>query len=106
MDVLITDDTGAVPFVEQRTIQKDEWVVLGAPTASIPAESMDYRSRRPDNHRASGPTGVFLEMEWGLDMDWYDQDACWRPYIPLKMDSVDGKSLSESGSEIGSSILI
>ena len=97
MDILITDDSGNVPFVKQRIAQKDEWIILNAPSAGVPMEAMDYRSRRPDRHRATGPTGVFLEMEWGLDMDWYDHDACWRPYIPLKTDTVEGGPLSATG---------
>ena len=32
-------------------------------------------------------------------MDWYDHDACWRPYIPLKADSVGVEPLSASGSD-------
>lgn len=46
-----------------------------------------------------GPTGVFLEMEWGLDMDWYDHEASWRPYIPLRPLAADGKAVSASGSD-------
>lgn len=38
-------------------------------------------------------------MEWGLDIDWYDHDACWRPYIPLKADSVGVEPLSGSSSD-------
>lgn len=38
-------------------------------------------------------------MEWGLDMDWYDHEASWRPYIPLKPLATDGKAISESGSD-------
>ena len=89
MDLLITDGSGSVPLVEQRTLQKDKWIVLNGPTVGIPMEAMDYQSRRPDEHRATGPTGVYLEMEWGLDMDWYDREACWRPYIPLRMERSD-----------------
>ena len=74
-------------------------MALNALTAAIPAEAMDYKTRRADDHRATGPTGVFLEMEWGLDMDWYDHDASWRPFIPLKpSDSIEG-ALSGSGSD-------
>ena len=99
MDLLITDDSGCVPLVEQRTLQKDEWVVLNAPSIGIPLEAMDYRFRRPDEHRATGPTGAFLEMEWGLDMDWYDREACWHPYIPLRTDNAGEERLSGSGSD-------
>lgn len=99
MDVLIADESGSVPLVEHRIVQKDEWVVLNDPTIGIPTEATDYRSRRPDEHRATGPTGVYLEMEWGLDLDWYDHEACWRPYIPQKPESVNGESLSVSGSD-------
>ena len=97
MDVLPTDDKGFVPLMEFRTIGKDEWIGFNTHLAVIPAEAMDYRSRRPDDRRATGPTGVFLEMEWGLDMDWYDHDASWRPYIPLKPLATDGRAVSESG---------
>jgi len=36
-------------------------------------------------------------MEWVLDMDWYDHDTCWRPYIPLKAEGVGVEPLSKSG---------
>ncbi|EDQ98479.1 uncharacterized protein LACBIDRAFT_300221 [Laccaria bicolor S238N-H82] len=83
-------------------------MALNASAMTIPAEAMDYRSRKADDHRATGPTGVFLEMEWALDTDWYDRDASWRPFIPTKSDdSVEG-TLSESGQDwffdLGSSI--
>ena len=80
-------------------MQKDKWIVLNGPMTGIPMEAMDHRSRRPDQHRATGPTGVFLEMVWGLDMDWYDRDACWRPYIPLKTTDAGGEPLSGTGSD-------
>ena len=38
-------------------------------------------------------------MEWGLDLDWYDHEACWRPYIPQRTDSGGGEPLSVSGSD-------
>jgi len=38
-------------------------------------------------------------MEWGLDMDWYDCEACWHPYIPLRMEDAEGEPLSKSGSD-------
>ena len=97
MDVLPTDDRGFVPLMEFRTIGKDEWIGFNTHLAVIPVEAMDYRSRRPSERRDSGPTGVFLEMEWALDMDWYDHEASWRPYIPLKPLAADGKAVSESG---------
>ena len=97
MDILPTDDKGFVPLMEFRTLGKDEWVGFNTHLAVIPVEAMDYRSKRPDDRRTTGPTGVFLEMEWALDMDWYDHDASWRPYIPLKPLAVDGKAVSESG---------
>jgi len=99
MDLLIVDDSGCMPSVEQRMIQKDEWVILNAPLAVIPMEAMDHRSHRPTEHQPTGPTGVYLEMEWSLDMDWYDRDASWRPYIPLKPDIAEGEPLSESRSD-------
>jgi len=90
MDLLIVDDLGCVPSVEQQMIQKDKWVILNTPLAVIPMEAMDHRLRRPTEHRLTGPTGVYLEMEWSLDMDWYDRDASWCPYIPLKRDAYSG----------------
>ena len=75
-----TSPSGNVPLVEHRIVKKDEWVVLNDPTIGIPTEATDYRSRRPDEHRAMGPTGVYLEMEWGLDLDWYDHEACTSSY--------------------------
>ena len=99
MDVLPTDDRGFVPLMEFRTIGKAEWIGFNTHLTVIPVEAMDYRSRKPDEQRPTGPTGVFLEMEWGLDMDWYDHDASWRPYIPLKPLAADGKTMSSSGSD-------
>jgi len=60
---------------------------------------MAHESHQPDEHWAMGSTGIYLEMEWGLDMDWYDHNACWHPYIPLKMEGVRGEPLSTSGSD-------
>ena len=99
MDVLPSDDRGFVPLMEFRTIGKDEWIGFGTHLAVIPVEAMDYRSRRPIERRDTGPTGVYLEMEWGLDMDWYDHDASWRPYIPLKPLAADGKAVSRSSND-------
>jgi len=99
MDILITDDSGNVPLVEQRIVQKDDWIVLNGSMTGIPIEAMDYRSHRPSEHRATGPTGVFLDMEWGLDMDWYNRDACWRPYIPLRPEEAGGEPLSDTSSD-------
>ena len=99
MDFLLVDESGNVPLVEQRVVQKDEWITLNAPSMGIPMEAMDHRARRPDVHRPTGPTGVYLEMEWALDTDWYDRDASWRPYIPLKPDVADGGPLSKSQSD-------
>lgn len=96
MDLLLLDDSDSMPSIEQRVIQKDDWVVLNAPSVGIPMEAMDHRSRRPDEHQATGPTGVYLEMEWGLDMHWYNRDASWRPYIPLKPTIGEGEPLSGS----------
>ena len=99
MDVLPTDDKGFVPLMEFRTIDKDEWIGFSTHLTVIPVEAMDYRSQRPPERRATGPTGVYLEMEWGLDMDWYDHEASWRPYIPLKPLAPDGKAASGSGND-------
>jgi hypothetical protein len=99
MDVLPLDDRGFVPLMEFRTVSKDEWIGFNSHLAVIPAEAKDYRLQRPNDRRATGPTGAFLDMEWGLDMDWYNHDASWRPYIPLKPLAPDGKAVSESGSD-------
>ena len=99
MDLLITDNSGSVPFVDWRAMQKDEWIILNALTIGIPTEALDYKLCRPDDPQATGPTGVFLEMEWGLDIDWYDHNTCWCPYIPVKTVSTDGEPLSGSGSD-------
>jgi len=69
MDVLPSDNRGFVPLMECRTIGKDEWIGFNTHMAVIPVEAMDYRSQRPIERCTTGPTGVFLEMEWGLDMD-------------------------------------
>ena len=99
MDLLITDNSGSIPFVNWWATQKDEWIILNAPTIGIPTEALYYKLCCPDDPRATGPTGVFLEMEWGLDMDWYDHNTCWCPYIPVKTASTDGEPLSGSGSD-------
>ena len=38
-------------------------------------------------------------MEWGLDLDWYDCNASWRPYIPLKPEGTGESSISKSGND-------
>lgn len=97
MDTLFTDSLGRVPTIEFRTVGNDSWTALDALTTAIPVEAMDYRLKKADDHCSTGPTGVYLEMEWGLDMDWYDHDASWRPFIPLKTAESSGAALSESG---------
>jgi hypothetical protein len=99
MDILFVDDCGAVPPVEFRTMDQTDWVALNVSAAAIPIEAMEYRSRRSFEHRLKGPTGVYLEMEWGLDLDWYDSNASWRPYIPLKSEGLGGPTISKSGSD-------
>jgi len=99
MDVLPTDDRGFIPLMEFCTVGKDEWIGFNTHLTVIPGEAMDYRSWWLDKRCATGPTGVYLEMEWGLDMDWYDHEAGWRPYIPLKLLAPDGKAVSESGDD-------
>ena len=96
MDALFVDDLGRVPTAEFRMVGKDSWMALNASSLVIPAEAMDYRMRRADDCHATGPTGIFLEMEWGLDMDWYDHDASWRPFIPLRPDDPGEEALSSS----------
>lgn len=97
MDILFPDDLQETPTIEFHSIEGESWMALNASASVIPAEAKDYRARKADENRATGPTGVFLEMEWAIDMDWYDHDASWQPYIPLKSDdSIEGP-LSESG---------
>ena len=97
MDFLFTDDQGKVPTIEFRSVGGDSWMALNASSIAIPGEAMDYRAQKADERRPTGPTGVFLEMEWALDMDWYDHDASWRPFIPLKPSDSSEGALSESG---------
>ena len=99
MDSLFTDQSGRVPTIEFRVVGDSSWMALNAPASTIPAEAMDYRTKKADDQRPMGPTGVFLEMEWGLDMDWYDHDASWQLFIPLKSDDPGEGALSESGSD-------
>ena len=60
---------------------------------------MEYRSQCGFEHRSKGLTGVYLEMEWGLDLDWYDSNASWRPYILLKSKDLGGPAISKSGND-------
>lgn len=77
MDVLFTDDFGSVPSLDFKTIGQNDWVAWNVPASAIPIEAMEYKSQRGHDHRSKGPTGVYLEMEWGLDLDWYDCNASW-----------------------------
>ena len=88
MDFLPLDGSGLVPQVDFRTIGNDLWVGLNSPCEVIPSEASAYvdhqsNQRISDDFRAKGPTGLFLEMEWALDADWFDPDAGWRPFLPL-----------------------
>ncbi|EDR03736.1 uncharacterized protein LACBIDRAFT_331273 [Laccaria bicolor S238N-H82] len=38
-----------------------------------------------------------IDMEWGLDLDWYDCNASWHPYIPLKPEGADKLVISKTG---------
>ena len=46
MNFLFTDDLGGVPAIEFRTIGGDSWMALNAPSITIPAEAMDYRTQK------------------------------------------------------------
>jgi hypothetical protein len=88
MDFLPLDDTGLVPQVDFRTIGNDLWVGLNSSCDAIPSEAPDYfdhqnNQRVANDFRAKGPTGLYLEMEWALDADWYNPDAGWRPFMPV-----------------------
>ena len=88
MDFLPLDGSGLVPQVDFRTIGNDLWVGLNSRCELIPSEApayIDYQSNQhiSDDFRAKGLTGLYLEMEWALDADWYDPDAGWRPFLPL-----------------------
>jgi hypothetical protein len=88
MDFLPLDGTGLVPQIDFRTIGNDLWVGLNSSCDVIPSEAPAYidhqsKQRISDDFRAKGPTGLYLEMEWALDTDWYDPDAGWRPFMPL-----------------------
>lgn len=88
MDFLPLDDSGLVPQIDFRTIGNDHWIGLNASCEVIPSEAsayVDFQStqRVSDDFRAKGPTGLYLEMEWALDADWFDPEAGWRPYLPL-----------------------
>ena len=88
MDFLPIDYQGKVPTIDFRCISNDQWIGLNAACDSIPLEAaafVDHQrmQRISDDFRPKGPTGVFLDMEWALDADWFDPNAGWRPYLPL-----------------------
>ena len=88
MDFLPLDNRGTVPNVDLRLIGNDQWISLNATCDSIPLEAAAFvdhqrKQRIADDFRPKGPTGIFLDMEWALDADWYDPDAGWRPFLPL-----------------------
>ncbi|KIJ92329.1 hypothetical protein K443DRAFT_135317 [Laccaria amethystina LaAM-08-1] len=97
MDILFTDELGNVPSAEFRTIGQTDWIALNGSASAIPVEAMEYRSNVRRDQRSKGPTGVYLEMEWALDLDWYDHNSSWRPYIPLKLDDLCEPAVSKSG---------
>ena len=71
-----------------RTIDNDQWIGHNAACDLIPLEAAAFvnhqRTQRiVDDFRPKGPTGLFLDMEWALDADWFDPEASWRPYLPL-----------------------
>jgi len=94
------DNLEEVPTVEFHAIGEDSWMALNASLTLISTGAMDYRTQEADEHHATGPTGVFLEMEWALDMDWYDHDASWRPFIPLRPSDPSEGALDSIGFSI------
>jgi len=91
MDFLPLDNRGSVPTVNFRCIGNDQWIGLNAACNSIPLEAaafVDHQRTQTisDDFRSKGPTGVFLDMEWALDADWFNPDTGWRPYIPLPVE--------------------
>ncbi|EDR00807.1 uncharacterized protein LACBIDRAFT_333862 [Laccaria bicolor S238N-H82] len=85
MDILFMDTSGGVPSFEFRVTGQHDWVAFNASNSTIPIEAMEYKVQRGHEHRSKGPTGIYLDMEWGLDLDWYDSNASWHPYIPLRL---------------------
>ena len=88
MDFLLLDDSGLVPQINCRIIRNDHWIGLNAPCKVIPLEAsayVDFKSnqRISDNFRAKEPTGLYLEMEWALDADWFNPNVGWHPYLLL-----------------------
>lgn len=98
MDLLFNKSDG-VPSLEFRTIGQYDWVACNTPASAIPIEAMEYKTQKGHDHRSKGPTGMYLDMEWGLDLDWYDCNASWRPYIPLKPDDASESAVSKSGND-------
>lgn len=80
MDYLPLDHQGLVPSIDLKQINGDLWIGLNTPCDAIPLEASS--PTRIPVFKAMGPTGMYFEMEWALDADWYDPDAGWRPYLP------------------------
>jgi len=77
MDILLTDKSGTVPSAKFHMIGQTDWVALNNSSSAILVKAMEYRSQVRQDQRSKGPTGMYLEMEWGLDMDWYNHNATW-----------------------------
>lgn len=91
MDYLPLDNLGMVPAMDFRCISNEQWISLNTNCDSILLEAAAFidhhrMQRIADNFQPKGPTGLYLDMEWALDADWFDPDAGWRSYLPLPVE--------------------
>ena len=69
-----------------RLINGDLWVTLRSPAPNIPPEAKCYKDILPNNYPSSClQNGLFAQMEWGTNPDWYRRDTHWRAWIPIPM---------------------
>lgn len=84
MDILFTDMNRRVPRYEEKIIEGQLWVGLNCPLDAVSAQAMAFKDRVDrETDAPTGPTGVFLELDPVLEMDWDDLNFPWRFYIPV-----------------------
>lgn len=84
MDLLFTDMNRNVPRYEEKLIEGQLWVGLNCSLDSIPAQAMALKDQIERGKNAqTGPTGVFLDLDPAIEMDWDDLNFPWRFHIPV-----------------------
>lgn len=84
MDHFFVNPRGEIVLPTVRLVGLDHWVEFNRGGQSIPIEAADYRDGEKRS-LATGPTGVLLEMDPGLEPNWHGMELHWEAWTPVQM---------------------